>query len=49
VFPVRYEVNSYILFRINSVFKGLSYDTHTEMKAVRIGTHITIYKYYTKW
>jgi hypothetical protein len=24
VFPVRYELNSYILFRRNSVFKGLS-------------------------
>jgi hypothetical protein len=24
VFPVRYGLNSYILFRINSVFKGLS-------------------------
>jgi hypothetical protein len=23
VFPVRYELNSYILFRRNSVFKGL--------------------------
>jgi hypothetical protein len=23
VFPVRYELNSYILFRINIVFKGL--------------------------
>jgi hypothetical protein len=24
VFPVRYELNSYILFRGNSVFKGLN-------------------------
>jgi hypothetical protein len=23
VFPVRYELNSYILFRINCIFKGL--------------------------
>jgi hypothetical protein len=25
VFPVRYELNSYILFRGNSAFKGLSW------------------------
>jgi hypothetical protein len=25
VFPVRYELNSYILFRRNTVFKGLMY------------------------
>jgi hypothetical protein len=25
VFPVRYDLNSYILFRRNSVFKGLKY------------------------
>jgi hypothetical protein len=24
VFPVRYEINSYILFRRNSVYKGLT-------------------------
>jgi hypothetical protein len=24
MFPVRYELNSYILFRRNSVFKGLT-------------------------
>jgi hypothetical protein len=27
MFPVKYEINSYILFRRNSVSKGLSYIT----------------------
>jgi hypothetical protein len=36
MFPVRYELNSYILFRRNSVFKGLILDlTITQVPAGR--------------
>jgi hypothetical protein len=31
VFPVRYELNSYILFRRNSVFKGLRVKIHWKL------------------
>jgi hypothetical protein len=37
VFPVRYELNSYILFRINFVFKGF------RLKASCLIHHLTSY------
>jgi hypothetical protein len=35
VFPVRYELNSYILFRRNFVFKGLKGDIGKVCKEVK--------------
>jgi hypothetical protein len=36
VFPVRYELNSYILFRRNSVFKGLIKKLEPRINKVKI-------------
>jgi hypothetical protein len=38
VFPVRYKLDSYILFKINSVFKGLSEVTE-RVGAVMLRVH----------
>jgi hypothetical protein len=44
VFPVRYILNFYILFRRNSVFKGLKVDTLKAKAASSSKTLINIYQ-----
>jgi hypothetical protein len=45
VFPVRHELNSYILFRRNSVFKGLISSIHflTYVHALNAPKKVTAY------
>jgi hypothetical protein len=50
VFPVRYELNSYILFRRNSVFKGLSrvYGPIKENGTWRSRYNLELYRLYNE-
>jgi hypothetical protein len=41
MFPVRYELNVYILFRINSIFKGLTYIGINQLRLETIGDFLS--------
>jgi hypothetical protein len=46
VFPVRYELNSYILFRRNSVLKGLMKRKYETRELVALCTYVSYVSLY---
>jgi hypothetical protein len=49
VFPVRYELNFYILFRINAVFKGITCYLAIQVEGLGKNLNISVRRVILQW